>query len=87
MIQSAFTQEFDFDSFSTIYTDLNNDLPKDIADLSQFPKNDGVQQCLQEIFKAYISCYIELIAQVSTEDEGKRSQITSTGIFTDSVRH
>ena len=82
--QVAFSHDQEFDLFSEIYEELNKDFPPfEYSDLQQFPKNLKVQQCLQHIFEAYHSCYMELIKAVQIpEEEGRLQQSSQSHLLT-----
>ncbi|KAK5942961.1 hypothetical protein PMZ80_003966 [Knufia obscura] len=68
--QVAFERKFLFPEFQNVYPDINEKLPLFSSDLSQFPRNVRIQEPLLQIFEMYIRCYIALINQLNTRDDG-----------------
>lgn len=84
----AFDQEFDFDDFSETYEDLNRYVPSfTFFELTQFSKVVSVQKCLQLIFESYCRCYLELIRQLNTEEEGKSIHLLEGTVVPDNNRY
>lgn len=69
-VELGFNHEFDFAEISDLYEPLNSDFPGlSLVELSQFPRSQLVQECLQTIFEAYYYCYLEFLRQVQTDAE------------------
>lgn len=69
-VKVAFERKFLFPEFQNVYPDINEKLPLFSSDLSQFPRNVRIQEPLLQIFEMYIRCYIALINQLNTRDDG-----------------